>query len=201
MGSLAFDFDEGVDGGDGVDALVVVEVGKLDEEDEFLDLDLILLAVDDDHLAVEGFGDAAGGAAGGEDIVEEGQIDGVTFGLAGCKVGEAVIDMVGSVFLHYRHVVQVALGVGELALLADGDNVLHGLRDVEQRRGKEEATSFDSDDVGAMGVRVDVGNQVIECLFIGKERQYVDKVDAGLGKVGVMVDDVGVIHDKLKIER
>ena len=50
-----FDLDEGLDGGDGVDAGVVVEVGELDEEDELLDFDFVLLAVDDEALAVEVF--------------------------------------------------------------------------------------------------------------------------------------------------
>ena len=167
---FAVDLEEGVDGGDGVDALVVVEVGELDEEDKFLDADLVLLAVDDDHLTVKGFGDATGGAAGGEDVVEEGEVDGVAFGLAGGNVGKAVVDMVGTVFLHYRHVVKVALGVGELAFLADGDDVMHVLGDTEQRCGKKEAASLDGDDVGAVGVRVDIGNQLVECLFVGKER-------------------------------
>ena len=195
---FAFDFEEGVDGCDGVDALVVVEVGELDEEDKFLDLDLIFLAIDDDHLAVEGFGDAAGGAASGEDVVEESEIDSVALGLAGGNVGEAVVDMVGTVFLHYLHIVQVAFGVGELAFLADGDDVLEGLGDSEQRSGKEEAACLDGDDIGAVGVCIDVDNQLVESLLVGKEGEYVDKVDARLGEVGIVVDDVGVInHERL----
>ena len=41
-----FDLDEGLDGGNRINAGVVVEVGELDEEDELLDLDFVLLAGD-----------------------------------------------------------------------------------------------------------------------------------------------------------
>ena len=194
MGSLAFYFEEGVDGGDGVELLVVVEVGKFYDEEELFDADLVLFAVDDDHFAIEGIGDADSCAASGEDVVEEGEVDSVALGLAGGDVGEAVVDVVGTVFLHNSHIVQVALGIGELALLADGDNILDGLRYGEKWCGEDESTCLDGDDVGAMGVRIDVGNQLVECLFVGEKREDVDKVDAGLGKVGVMVDDIGVIN-------
>ena len=189
-----FDLDEGLDGGDGVDAGVVVEVGELDEEDELLDFDFVFLAVDGNALAVEVFGDAAGGAAGGEDVVEEGEVEGVTLGDAGGDVAEAVIDMVGAVFLHDLHVVKVALGEGQLAFLADGDDVAHQLGLRQQRGGEEESARLDGGDVGAMGGSVDVGNELIEGLLVLEEGDDVDKVDARLGEVGVMVDDVVVIH-------
>ena len=124
---FAVDFDERMDGRNGVDALVVVEVGELDEEDEFLDFDLIFLAFDEDPLFVERFGDAAGGASGGEDVVEEGEVEGVAFGLSGGDVGEAVEDVVGAVFFLNRHTVEVAFAKGELALLADRHHILHEL--------------------------------------------------------------------------
>ena len=92
--------DEGLDGGDGVDAGVVVEVGELDEEDEFLDLDFVLLAVDGDALAVEVFGDAAGGAASGEDVVEEGEVEGVALGDAGGDVSFFLLYQRKCVSLH-----------------------------------------------------------------------------------------------------
>ena len=38
------------------------------------------------------------------------------------------------------------------------------------------------------------GNQLVEGLFVGEEGEDVDEVDAGLGKVGIMIDDVEVVH-------
>ena len=186
-----------MDGRDGVDALMVVEVGEFDDEEELFDFDLILFAVETDDLVVEGIGDAAGGAAGGENVVEEGEVEGVAFGLTGGDVGEAVEDVVGAIFFFDGHAVEVALAIGELAFLADGDYVLHELRLGEEGCGEDEASGFDGDDIWAVDVRVDVGNQLVEGLFVGEEGEDVDKVDAGLGKVGIMVDDVLVIHEGL----
>ena len=42
---------------DSVDAVVIVEVGKLHKEEELLNLDLILLVANCHHLAVELLGD------------------------------------------------------------------------------------------------------------------------------------------------
>ena len=184
-----------MDGRDGVDALMVVEVGEFDDEEELFDFDLILFAVEAYDLVVEGIGDAAGGAAGGEDVVEEGEVEGVAFGLTGSDVGEAVKDVVGAIFFFDGHAVEVALAIWELAFLADGDYVLHELRLGEEGCGEDEATSLDGDYIGAVDVRVDIGNQLVEGLFVGEEGEDVDEVDAGLGKVGIMIDDVLVIHE------
>jgi hypothetical protein len=45
-----------------------------------------------------------------------------------------------------------------------------------------------------MGVGIDISNQLIESLLVGKERQHVDEVDSLLGKVGEMVYNVKIIH-------
>ena len=105
-------------GSDSVDAVVVVEVGELDEEEEFLHLDFVLMAIEGDGLAVEGFGYAYGGAARGENIVEEGDIEGVAFGNTGGDVAEALVDVVAAVLFLDGNIVEVAFVVGELAFLA-----------------------------------------------------------------------------------
>ena len=116
-----------MDWGYGVDALVVVEVGEFDDEEELFDFDLILLAVEVDDLAVEGMGDADGCATSGEDVVEEGDVECVALRLACGNIGEAVENVVGTVFLHNGHVVKVALAVGEFAFLTDRYDVLNPL--------------------------------------------------------------------------
>ena len=64
-----------MDRGDGVDAVVVVKIREFDEKQKFLDFHFILFAVEMDDLTVESLGNAASGATGGENIVEEGDIE------------------------------------------------------------------------------------------------------------------------------
>ena len=141
----------------GVDAVVVVEVGEFDKEEKFLDLDLISFAIQVYHLAVEGFGNATSGAAGSEDVVEKGEIESVAFGNTGGDIAETVEYVVAAIFLHDFDIVEVAFVVRQFSFFTDRDNRLDFSLLCEKRRSKEESTRFDGSHIGAMGVGVDVG--------------------------------------------
>lgn len=166
--------------GNGIDTFMVIQVGELDEEKELFNFDLIVLAVEVDDLFVEGFGNANSGAACGEDVVEECQIEGVPFGLASSNVTKTIEDMVGAIFFLNGHVMEVAFTEGQLAFLADRDDVLHQLGLGQQRRSKQETTGFYRDDIGAMGMSVNVGYKLSICFLVGEKRDNVDKIDARL---------------------
>lgn len=173
---------------------MVVEAGKLDDVDELANLDLVFFAILVDNLAVEGFGDAYGGAASGENIVEESEVECVALGDTGGDVGKTVVDMVGTIFLHYLYVAEVTLGVGKLAFLTDWDNVPDELRLREQGGGEKEAPCLDCHYVGAVDGVVDVGDELLEGFLVRKERDDVYEVNARFGKVGIMVNNVNVVH-------
>ena len=173
---------------------MVIEVGELDEEEEFLHLDFVLTAVEGDGLAVEGFGYANGGAARSENIVEEGDIEGVAFGNTGGDVAETVVDVVAAVLFLDGNIVEVAFVVGELAFLAYGDDRLHQFGLGEQRCRKEESAGFDGGHIGVMSMCVDVGNELVESLFVLKKGQYINKIYPLLGEVGIVVDNVEIVH-------
>lgn len=178
---------------------MVVEVGELDEEDELGDFDAVGGAVDGDGFAVEGFGDGDGGAAGGEDVVEKGEMDGVALGLGGCDVGEAVEDLVCAVLFDDVDLAEVAGGERQLAFFADGDDVLNEGGVCEQWRGEKETTCFDGDDVGVKDVFVDVADDLVEGFLVGEERKDVDEIDTGFREIGIMVDDVDIVHNQFGI--
>lgn len=69
--SGAGNLEEGVDGGESGHAVVVVEVGKLEQEDELLYLHTVRMPVDGDALAVERLGDGHRRAASGQHIVKK----------------------------------------------------------------------------------------------------------------------------------
>lgn len=117
---VAVDLNKGVDGRDGVEDIVVVEVGKLDKEKELFDLDFVVLAIHVYHLAVQCLGNADGGAASGQHIVKEGDVEGVALGNTGSNVAEAVENMVAAIFLLDLDIVQVAFAVGQLPFLRIG---------------------------------------------------------------------------------
>ena len=84
-----------------------------------------LLAVHNHLRGFQGLGYSFRRSAGGQDIVEYGDPYHSVFHLAGSDVGLAEVEVVGSVFLHNLDVLQVISRVGELAFLAERNDVGH----------------------------------------------------------------------------
>lgn len=192
--SISCNLDEGMNRRNRVDALMVIQIGELHEEEELFDFDLVFFAVEGYDLFVQGVGDADGGAACCQDVIEESEIERVAFGFARGNIAKAIEDMVCPIFLHDFHIVEVAFLEWQLAFLTNGYKVLDQLRLIEQRRSKKETTSLDRDDVRAMGMCVNIGDKLLIDILILQQGQNIDKVDTRLGEVWIMVDIINVVH-------
>ena len=145
---------------------MVVEVGELDEEDELPDFHLVFFTISMNNLAVQRLGNARRRAAGGQDVVEEGEIESVTFRNPRRDVAQPVVNLVVAVFLLYFNLSEVPLRKGQLASLADGDQILDKGRLRQQRSCKEESPRLDGDDIGTVDTLVYVGDEVVESLLV-----------------------------------
>ena len=162
---------------------------ELYEEDESGHFHAVFLAVEHYFLFVQGEGYAFRGAACGEYVVEEGELEAVTVRHACGYVGEAVEDVVGAIFLHYRDVFEVAFREGQLAFLAGGNDIPDFVRDGEQRGGEKEAPGFCGDDVRRIDDLVYVAYETVEHVLVLEERHDVDEVYARNRKILIVFDD------------
>ena len=191
---MLLDLYQGLDGSNRLQQFTAGKVGYLYEEHEIGDLDLVLLASDNDLLTLECFGKAFRRTSGSKNVIEKGDLESIAVQLACRHVRLTEEHLVLAILLHNLHLDEIVTGERKLAFLSDGDDVGDVRAQGHHRRSEKEAPGFGSRYIGRGAEHAQVASNAAKQILVLQERYDIDEIDSLDREIGIEFQCFLVIH-------